>query len=825
MTAGAGLLGVFGALSVMHIRHIGAATLLIMAFSRTTAFAATSEGADISVHIVDADASTPIVGAALVVERQDGDQPDAIAVTDNNGRSVISDLAKGTYRLTISAAGYDSESREILVGETTTALDIGRIGLHPSAQEIVVTGNRTQDVTLAPGANSFVVANSALAQSGSVLSAMKGLPGITVERDGHVLLRGSDRVTILIDGKPSALTGIGNQSGLDSIPAANIERIDVINNPSARFAAQGSAGIINIVMRSTRKVGWSGHVGLKGGFGAFGRRKPDLPTQLGSFDWTPKISPYFSLNRNGEKADWHLQGELLKQRKLPNNEFSTRFYDDGRIIVSQVPENRKQTQYVLKGGTDQRLDDNDTLSINAAFDVEDHLDVAQVPFIETTTNTLTRFWSWRENEQTGHVSASVNYRHDFPEAGHTLSLRAEYIRGWENETYRLNEASPIRTGTDLTHIIAHENTLPVSIDYVRPTSNGRIEIGAKVQYRWIPVRYLTEPGFMSIIYPGLGDHSNWKEKIYSGYVNWVRETRALTIEAGLRAEQTNVGYTLDPANIYYPRNDAYDYFRLFPNVRLTTKLGRGTDLSLFYNRRVDRPGEPELRVFPKYDDPELLKVGNPYLRPQFTTAYELSVQQDWGSLNASLSLYHRSITDAFQRIYAIDQSSTTYDIVNKIYSNTGKASNSGAELIAHWKVRKDLKINASLNAFRVHRDPATITLLFPYVRSLTLPETSDFTWDGKLGIEAPLGKSTKIQLNGTYYAAREIAQGSQASRGSVDFSVSRTFANDRIKASLSVTDLFNTFGTRTFVDGFGFDALYENYYETQAVMLSVELKI
>ena len=421
MTAGAGLLGVFGALGVMHIRHIGAATLLIIAFSRTTALAAASEGADISVHVIDANASTPIVGAALVVERQDGDQPDAIAVTDNNGRSVVSDLAKGTYRLTISAAGYDSASREILVGETTTALDIGRIGLHQSAQEIVVTGNRTQDVTLAPGANSFVVANSALAQSGSVLSAMKGLPGITVERDGHVLLRGSDRVTILIDGKPSALTGIGNQSGLDSIPAANIERIDVINNPSARYAAQGSAGIINIVMRSTRKVGWSGHVGLKGGFGAFGRRKPDLPTQLGSFDWTPKISPYFSVNRNGEKADWHLQGELLKQRKLPNNEFSTRFYDDGRIIVSQVPENRKQTQYVLKGGTDQRLDDNDTLSINAAFDVEDHLDVAQVPFIEKTTNTLTRFWSWRENEQTGHVSASVNYRHDFPEAGHTLS--------------------------------------------------------------------------------------------------------------------------------------------------------------------------------------------------------------------------------------------------------------------------------------------------------------------------------------------------------------------------------------------------------------------
>ena len=132
----------------------------------------------------------------------------------------------------------------------------------------------------------------------------------------------------------------------------------------------------------------------------------------------------------------------MRQRKLPNNEFTTRFYDDGKIIASQVPENRKQTLYLLKGGTDQRLGDNDTLSVNASFDLENHLDVAQVPFIDLPSGRLERFWFWRENEQTGHASAAVNYRHDFAAKGHNLSLRAEYIRGWENETYRLNEISP-----------------------------------------------------------------------------------------------------------------------------------------------------------------------------------------------------------------------------------------------------------------------------------------------------------------------------------------------------------------------------------------------
>lgn len=783
------------------------------------------EGAAISVHAIDEVTRAPVPSAVLLLRTSDDDEPVAVGVTDKNGLGVIREVPEGSYRLTVTAAGFAASTANVLVGETTTALDLGRIALTPVGQDIVVTGERTEDIAINPGANSFVIADNALAQSGSLLSAMKSLPGITVEREGQVLLRGSDRVAILIDGKPSALTGIGNQTSLDSIPAANIERIDIINNPSARYGAQGSAGIINIVMRSERKSGLSGHIGVKGGFGAPGRRKPDLPTQLGSFDWTPKIAPYFNLNYSGSSAEYHLQGELLKQRKLPNNEFTTRFYDDGRIIVSQVPENRRQTHYILKGGTDQHLSDNDTLSINLNYDFEVHIDRAQVPFIETTTNTLTRFWFWREHETTLNASGVVNYRHEFPEAGHSLSARVEYIRGKEDETYRLNEESPVRAGTDLTHIIANEHTVPVAIDYVRPMRSGRIEVGAKAQYRWLPVRYLTEPGFMSIIYPGLGDHSEWKETIYAGYVNLVRETQALTIEAGLRAEHTDVSYALDPANIYYPRNDAYSYFRLFPNVRLTLPMWRGAEISLFYNRRVDRPGEQELRVFPKYDDPELLKVGNPYLRPQFTTAYEVAVKQDWGALSGSLALYHRRIRDAFQRIYAIDESSVNYDIVNKIYQNTGDARNTGAELIAHWKPSRAVTVTGSVNAFHIKRNAAEITLLFPYVRTLTLPRESDFTWDGKLGIEAALGKSTKVQANGVYYAARDVAQGRQAARSSIDVSLSRTFDDERIKVSLSATDIFNRFGTRTRVDGIGLDALYENYYETQSIMLSVELKI
>ncbi|GEM_PF-3568365 len=145
-------------------------------------------------------------------------------------------------------------------------------------------------------------------------------------------------------------------------------------------------------------------------------------------------------------------------------------------------------------------------------------------------------------------------------------------------------------------------------------------------------------------------------------------------------------------------------------------------------------------------------------------------------------------------------------------------------MLGNFRPSSALRLNASFNGYWIDRDAAQITLLFPYVHSLTLPASSDFTWDGKLGIDASIAQGTKLQLSGQYYAPRLVAQGQQDARSSVDFSVAHD-VTDRIKASLSVTDIFNNFGTSTFVRGNGFDVRYENFYETQTVMFSLEMKL
>src|SRR5688572_5266090 len=546
----------------------------------------------------------------------------------------------------------------------------------------------------------FSLADGPLPATGTILDALKTLPGVTVDQDGKVSLRGSDQVAILIDGRQSSLTGFGSQRGLDSVSAANVESVEIIHNPSARFDAAGMAGIINIIYRQEQQLGFSGDVGLSLGAGQFTKQRPDLPTELGSYTTNEKIIPSLNLNYRTPGTRSFVQGELLLQDDLPNNEFHTRFYDDGRVIESQVPENREQYHYIVKAGSDWTLDTRNTLSASGIYDFETHTDRAQVLFILTATGETERFWFWREKEDTGFANASLSLKHLFATPGHELSLNTPYTRGWEDEAYFLNERSRVREGTDNTHVVGVENTVPVTLDYVRPLRAGRLELGTKLQYRWLPVTYDVERGVRSVIYEGLGDYANWDENIYAAYGNLVRVQSGYTLEAGLRAEHTEVAYSVAPENIYYDRNDRYNYFELFPNVKLTYRMSPASRLIAAYNRRVDRPTEADLRIFPKYDDPELLKVANPFLRPKLTPPLDPAAARSWMAGSATASLYHRDITDAYSRVYAIDDSNPNYNIVNKIFQNAGDSRQTGVQVLLERQVRAPWRVSGSVNVFR-----------------------------------------------------------------------------------------------------------------------------
>eukprot|EP01089_Gocevia_fonbrunei_P022984 TRINITY_DN9506_c0_g1_i1.p1 TRINITY_DN9506_c0_g1~~TRINITY_DN9506_c0_g1_i1.p1 ORF type:complete len:532 (-),score=78.15 TRINITY_DN9506_c0_g1_i1:51-1646(-) len=530
------------------------------------------------------------------------------------------------------------------------------------------------------------------------------------------------------------------------------------------------------------------------------------------------------MNYKKDKVNYFLQSEFIAQEALPNNEFTSRNYDDGRNIISQVPENRKQFRSIINAGIDYSLDDRNEFTFSGLYDREKHIDTAQVAFINMDSNTRNRFYNWREEEVTRYFNASMNFRHKFEQAGHTLSSNMQYTQGLEDETYSLNDSSAVRIGRDKTNIRAIENTTSLSTDYVRPLKNGRIELGAKLRIRRLPVDYTITPGNNSIIYPGIGTFSDWGENLFAGYVNYLLEEEKYDIEAGLRAEQTDVFYDLDPANIYYPNNDDYEYFELFPSVRFTYKLNQNNKISAFYNRRVDRPGEPELRIFPKYDDPELLKVGNPYLRPQFTDAFEVAHKHSWGTGSLFSALYHRLINDQYMRIFSIDDSNPDYDIVNRIYQNTGSASNTGIELLFSQDITNTFKVSASFNGYINHIDEYQGTLLFPFERPFLVNDSSDEAWDAKLTSEFQLPWEVSAQFTGVYYSPKNIPQGEQLGRSSVDFGFKKNIWGKKGEITLAASDIFNTFGIQQKIVGEGFNARYENYYETQILRLGMKYR-
>ncbi|MGB5665316.1 MAG: outer membrane beta-barrel protein, partial [Maribacter sp.] len=680
------------------------------------------------------------------------------AIGNDNGRFEILELPLGKYQLFFSFIGYKTNEQTFVAGGLNTIFDLGKIELEPSAEnleEVEVIGQQAK-TNAELNKKTFNLTGNIAQSGGSVLDAMKTMPGVTFDQEGKVILRGSDKVVVLIDGKQSSLTGFGNQKGLANIPASNIEKIEIINNPSAKYDANGFAGIVNIIYKKEKQTGLNGDIGLSFGLGALGKRKPDTSTDLGSFSANPKLIPSINLNYKTGKLNYFLQSEFIVQKALPNNEFTTRNYDDARNIISQVPENRKQFRIIINGGIDYNLDENNSFTFSGLYDREKHIDTAQVAFIDLVTNSRNRYYNWREEEVTRYINAAINYEHKFEQVGHTLSANAQYTQGLEDETYSLNDSSAVRIGRDMTNILAIENITNFFTDYVRPLKNGRIELGAKLRIRRLPVDYTITPGNNSIIYPGLGTYSDWGENLYAGYANYLLEKEKYDIEAGLRAEQTHVYYDLDPVNTYYPNNDKYDYFELFPSVRFTYKLNENNKISTFYNRRVDRPGEPELRIFPKYDDPELLKVGNPYLRPQFTDAFEIAHKYSWGTGTLFTALYHRMIKDQYMRIFSIDDSNPDYDIVNKIYQNTGNATNTGIEVLVSQDVTNDWKISGSLNWYSNAIDAYQGTLLFPFERPFFIEKSNDNAWDTKVNSEFTLPKDLTLQLTGIYYSNKNI---------------------------------------------------------------------
>jgi hypothetical protein len=516
-------------------------------------------------------------------------------ISNEEGRFTLSGLPSGNYILEASFVGYSTKTQPLLLGTLNSVFDVGTIELQPGAttlDSVVVTATSQNGVAARMDKKVFSVADNISQTGGSVLQAMSNLPGVTTSQDGKLQLRGSDKVAVLIDGKQTALTGFDSQTGLDNIPASAIDRIEIINNPSAKYDANGNAGIINIIFKKTRQEGLNGKMGLTTGLGALWQKRENLPGIRPQYQGTPKINPSLSLNYRKAKVNTFLQADWLYTQTLNRNEFTTRYYDNGDVILQQVKRNRNTSYGTVKTGFDYNPNAQNSFTVSGLFNREKIIDRGDIPYFNKDVSQRYRLWQFLEDEVKYTATASAAYVHRYKQAGHSLSAGFNYTWHREDEQYFFTDIRPTYTGNDAFKLLSDEHVYDAALDYVRPLKQGRIETGMKWRIRNIPINMQFFPGLNSPIDAGAGGYANYKENIPALYGNYVFENRRFEVEAGLRLEYVQVDYEVNPNHNTY-KSDGYTYTQPFPNLRLAYKINDANKVSLFYNRRVDG-GQPRI---------------------------------------------------------------------------------------------------------------------------------------------------------------------------------------------------------------------------------------
>ncbi len=801
------------------------ALLLAIALASATPASARAQGSGgvtLSGRVTDAPSGLPIPYLTVELRRVKDTSFVAGRLTDSAGAFIFTSLAKGEYRLDVRRLGYAPLSRMVFVGELSRFLDLGVLRMDPVApalDKVTVTATR-DEVANAMDRKSYTLADNIAQSGGSVLQAMASLPGVTVTQDGKLQLRGSDKVAVLIDGKQSALTGVASQAGLENLPASAIARIEIITNPGAKFDANASAGIINLVLKQEKQEGFNGSVGLTGGAGSLSSRRDNLPDVRAQRLFTPKLNPSLALNYRRGGTNSFLRADWLHSPTMNKNEFATRTYTDGTVITQQVLRNRRTDYATLNGGVDHTFDARTTLSVSGLINREKILDDGDNPCFAGALSNRYRLWQFLEDEVKYTAFASTVVTHRFLQPGHTFTVTGNYSFHREDERYFFTNTLPAFTGKDAFTLLSDEHIGDLNVDYVRPLAQGRLELGVKGRYRSIPVNMQFFPGQRSPIDSGAGGEATYRETIPAAYATYVFEGPTIEVESGLRVEQVLLDYEVNPNHNTY-QSDGYRYVQPFPTVRVAWKPAANHKLSLFFNRRVDRPNEVDIRIFPKYDEPELIKVGNPALRPQFTTSVDLGYRTTWTTGSLYAAGYRRMVDATITRIATQAPGSP---ILYNVFQNAGRSWITGSELVWQQTVSRSLTLSTNATVYRTTIGAFSALNRYPVPVTYTAAKESLISGNFKVNANVILPGRVDARVSSIYLAPDLFPQGRIGARYALDIGLRKGVQQGRGEVVLNATDLLNTNQVRRTLTGADFRYASTDYLETQVVRVGYTRK-
>jgi len=720
--------------------------------------------------VIDGGNRQPVEFATVALTEPNSEKPINGAICDDKGRFSITKVPAGTYWLVISFIGYENKVVEnIIISDNKSTIETGSI--------MLATGNKELEAVTVEGERAVIeekvdrtvynAENDATARGGDATDVLKRVPMLSVDMDGNVSLRGNSNIRVLINNKPSTITASSVADALKQIPADQIKTVEVITSPSAKYDAEGSAGIINIITKKNTLQGLTlnidGSAGYRGSnLGLNGNyRKKNMGFSLGGFARS-------SYNVNG---------------KFTNNQTTTSTTGLESTNLQMAETRRNDLFGNGQFGWDWDIDASNSVAASVRYGTRNGNNFQDNLTSQIYQNSLLTTSSLRDvevDDKSGTVDASLTYTHLFKKPQQEFSLLGQYSRNNRNNNFynfilnELDESVTSRIRND-NKSFNEESTLQA--DYQTPLgTNQLLEFGGKLIMRKVSSDYTsfsatgaTDP-YVPVANSNLSNIFTYNQKIAASYVSYTYSSKSgYSFKAGTRYE-----YTAIDANFANEKGpvEIPSYKVIVPSINLSKRLKTGT-VKIAYNRRIQRPSIQFLNPNVQGSNPYSITYGNPNLGPEYTNNYELSYSTSIKAVNLNMSTFVRNTDSGIQSLRTVfGDNPADPDTVQTTFQNIGREDAYGGNIFASVNISSKLMMNAGTDVYYAvlsNNDP----------NPLYSASNQGWVYNIRLFGNYTLTKGWGLQFFGFYRGPQVLLQGRQGNFYYYGMSVRKEFANKK----------------------------------------------
>lgn len=760
--------------------------------------------------IVNKGTGEPMDFVTIQVFDASGKKPlQIVASSDEAGNFKLPSLADGSYVVKIMNVGSVNQERPVNIAGGN--VNLGTIHLADDSKllkEVVVEGIRSQ-MRFELDRKVFTVDANIAAAGQSASELLESIPSVEVDQDGEVSLRGNSSVTIWINGKDSGLTADNRAQILEQIPGESIDRIEVITNPSAKYSPEGTAGIINIILKKDRRGGYFGSAELGGNTRGGGNAG-------------------VSINYNSRKWDTFASVGFRMRHGKGGSE-TRRLFDDGTFTNSDGDSRSHGNNLFFRLGATYHLTDKDEFYVNGfgmfgrrwGRSLTEYS--ANRPGHWLTDSQLSRNhgesrgahveWGYTHRWNDNHsLETMVSYNHWGGPSWNSYSETETWADGTEETLYR-EQSMPINV-----------NSWEAKVDYTNKLTDWlKLEAGYNGNYSHENTPNITErmnaTGALEI------DKALYNRFIYTNNVSALYLTlggkiKDFSFSAGLRSESWQVR----SRSLAYgeDRNEVPEFkknfFALFPSLFLSYSLPKDNEVQINYTRRIRRPWGGQLNSFRNTSDPTSISFGNPELEPQYSNSFELNYLKSWTYHMISFSAYIRTADNMINRIAYMDN-----DVMYSTFANVAKMANSGCEIVVKNSLfRSKLDLTTTVNLYNNHISAWDYTFSGESGNAIKISNAkqNSFAWDARIMANVKLPWSLAFQATGRYSSEHKEAQGTHEGGWSVDAGLRKIAGNWSF--SLNCRDIFDSRKWKSTIYGPGYSQTSKRWRNGRILSLTIK---